>query len=266
MSHRPAAVIVAAIAAALAVLPAAAAPAQPRETLRATVGPGFSIFLRHADGTAVTQLDAGEYAIVVEDKAIEHNFHLLGAGVDQFTSVENVENATWTVVFADVQIYRFQCDPHSTTMRGSFTVGNVPDPPPPPVVRRLSASVSASAISVKTSSGAEGARRRRRHLPHRGSGHGEDAELPPHRARRQQEDDGCRSRPGRRGTCACGQGSTRYRSDKKRRLRGSVHRQVAPLRGLDQARLRPAGRADVGLTVELGVQLRSEEDRPRACS
>ncbi len=103
----------------------------------------------------MTQLDAGEYAIVVEDKAIEHNFHLLGAGVDQFTSVENVENATWTVVFADVQIYRFQCDPHSTTMKGSFKVGNVPDPPPPPVVRRLSASVSASAISVKTSSGAK---------------------------------------------------------------------------------------------------------------
>ena len=155
MSHRPAAVIVAAIAAALAVLPAAAAPAQPRETLRATVGPGFTIFLRHADGTAVTQLDAGEYAIVVEDKAIEHNFHLPGAGVDQFTSVENVETATWTVVFADVQIYRFQCDPHSTTMKGSFKVGNVPDPPPPPVVRRLSASVSANAISVKTSSGAK---------------------------------------------------------------------------------------------------------------
>jgi hypothetical protein len=147
-------VIVAAIAAALAVLPAAAAPAQPRETLRAEVGPGFTIFLRRADGTAVTQLDPGEYAIVVEDKANEHNFHLIGAGVDQMTSVENVETANWTVVFADGQVYRFQCDPHATTMRGSFTVGNVPQPPPPPAVRRLSASVSARAISVRTSSGA----------------------------------------------------------------------------------------------------------------
>ena len=153
MSHRPAAVIVAVIAAVLAVLPAAAAPAQPRETLRAEVGPGFTIFLRRADGTAVTHLDPGEYAIVVEDKAIEHNFHISGAGVDLFTSVENVETANWTVVFADGQIYRFQCDPHATTMRGSFGVGNVP-PPPPPAVRRLTASVSANTISVKTSSGA----------------------------------------------------------------------------------------------------------------
>jgi hypothetical protein len=153
LSHRPAAVIVAVIAAVLAVLPAAAAPAQPRETLRAEVGPGFTIFLRRADGTAVTHLDPGEYAIVVEDKAIEHNFHISGAGVDLFTSVENVETANWTVVFADGQIYRFQCDPHATTMRGSFGVGNVP-PPPPPAVRRLTASVSANTISVKTSSGA----------------------------------------------------------------------------------------------------------------
>lgn len=141
------------IAAALAVLPAAAAPVQPRETLRAEVGPGFTIFLRRADGTAVTHLDPGEYAIVVEDKSIEHNFHLLGAGVSQFTSVENVETVNWTVVFVDGQTYSFQCDPHSTTMRGSFTVGNVPPPPPPPVVRRLSASVGAAAISVRTSSG-----------------------------------------------------------------------------------------------------------------
>ena len=155
MSHRPAAVIVAALAAVLAVLPAAAAPAQPRETLRATVGPGFTIFLRHADGTAVTHLDPGEYAIVAEDKSIEHNFHLSGAGVDLFTSVENVETANWTVVFPDGQVYRYQCDPHSTTMNGSFGVGNVPQPPPPPVVRRLTASVSANAISVKTPSGAK---------------------------------------------------------------------------------------------------------------
>jgi hypothetical protein len=102
----------------------------------------------------VTQIDAGEYLIVTEDKAIEHNFHLMGAGVDLFTSVENVETTSWTVVFADAQLYRFQCDPHATTMRGSFKVGNVPDPPPPPAVRRLTASVSAKAISVKTSSGA----------------------------------------------------------------------------------------------------------------
>ena len=143
------------IAAALAVLPAAAAPVQPRETLRAEVGPGFTIFLRHADGTAVTHLDPGEYAVAVEDKAIDHNFHLFGSGVEQSTPVETPATVTWTVNFADGQTYRFQCDPHATTMRGSFTVGTVPQPPPPPIVRRLSATVSAVAISMRTSSGAK---------------------------------------------------------------------------------------------------------------
>ncbi|MBA2568301.1 MAG: hypothetical protein H0V11_03040 [Actinobacteria bacterium] len=143
------------IAAALAVLPAAAAPVQPRETLRAEVGPGFTIFLRHPDGTAVTHLEPGEYEVAVEDKAIDHNFHLLGSGVEQSTPVETPATVTWTVNFADGQTYRFQCDPHATTMRGSFTVGTVPQPPPPPIVRRLSATVSAVAISMRTFSGAK---------------------------------------------------------------------------------------------------------------
>jgi hypothetical protein len=156
MRLRPAAVIVAALAGALIVLPAAAAPTQqPRETLTGTVGPGFTIFLRHADGRNVTQLDAGEYRIIVEDQSIEHNFHLSGAGVNMATSVENIETVTWDVTFADAQVYRFVCDPHATTMRGSFNVGNVPPPPPPPApVRRLNASVTARAISVRTTSGA----------------------------------------------------------------------------------------------------------------
>ena len=155
MRLRPAAVIVAALVAVLVVLPAAAAPTQqPRETLTGTVGPGFTIFLRHADGRNVSQLDAGEYRIVVDDRSIEHNFHLSGAGVNQATEVEAVGTVTWDVTFQDAQVYRFVCDPHATTMRGSFNVGDVPPPPPPAPVRRLNASVSATAISVRTSSGA----------------------------------------------------------------------------------------------------------------
>lgn len=155
MRLRETAVIVAVAAAFVAVVPAAAAPAQqPRETLRGIVGPGFEISLRHADGRNVTQLDAGEYRIVVEDRSVEHNFHLSGAGVDRSTSVENVETVTWDVTFADAQRYTFLCDPHASTMRGTFNVGNVPPPPPPPAaVRRLSASITARAISVRTASG-----------------------------------------------------------------------------------------------------------------
>jgi hypothetical protein len=158
MRPRHAAVIVVVLAAFAAVLPTAAAPTQvPRETLNATVGPGFTIFLRHADGRNVTQLAAGEYRIVVDDRSVEHNFHLSGAGVNLATSVENIESVTWDVTFADAQVYRFVCDPHSPTMRGSFNVGNVPPPPPPPPappVRRLTASVTVRAIAVRTATGA----------------------------------------------------------------------------------------------------------------
>jgi Copper binding proteins, plastocyanin/azurin family len=155
MRPRHAVVIVVVLAAFVAALPITAAPTQvPRETLNATVGPGFTIFLRHADGRNVTQLDAGEYRIVVDDRSIEHNFHLSGAGVNMATSVENIETVTWDVTFQDAQVYRFVCDPHATTMRGSFNVGNVPPPPPPPPVRRLTATVSARAISVRTATGA----------------------------------------------------------------------------------------------------------------
>jgi plastocyanin len=153
MRLRPTAVIVAALAAALAVVPASAEPTQVRETLRGTVDDSARIFLRHADGRSVTHLDPGQYAIIVEDSSVEHNFHLFGPGVNQTTSVENRETVTWTVTFADAQTYRFQCDPHLDTMRGSFTVGNVPPPPAAAPVRRLSASVSARAISVRTASG-----------------------------------------------------------------------------------------------------------------
>jgi hypothetical protein len=149
---RPATVVIAALGAALAVLPAAAQPAQPRETLRGEVGPGFSIFLRHQDGRAVTQLDAGEYTIIVDDMSVEHNFHLFGQGVEQSTAVETTGFATWMVTFADAQVYRFQCDPHLTTMRGSFNVGNVPPPPPPPA-RLLGQVGPRKTISLKNANG-----------------------------------------------------------------------------------------------------------------
>jgi hypothetical protein len=89
------------------------------------------ITLRDAAGNAVTHLDPGTYDIAVSDRSLEHNFHLTGAGVDQATVIDALQEVTWTVTFTD-GTYRFQCDAHPTTMRGSFTVGNVPPPPPPP--------------------------------------------------------------------------------------------------------------------------------------
>lgn len=90
--------------------------------LRAVVGPGFSISLRNADGTGVTQLAPGTYRIIVEDRSEEHNFHLSGPGVNEATGLEFVGTVEWTVRLTD-GAYRFVCDPHASAMRGQFSVG-----------------------------------------------------------------------------------------------------------------------------------------------
>jgi hypothetical protein len=52
------------------------------------------------------------------------------------TEVDFRGTATWTVTFTD-GIYRYVCDPHASSMNGSFSVGSAqPPPPPPPQVRK----------------------------------------------------------------------------------------------------------------------------------
>jgi plastocyanin len=97
--------------------------------LHARVGPGFTISLTNDGGTRVTKLDPGTYEIEVEDESEEHNFHLSGPGVNRATEIGETGKVTWTVTFTD-GTYRYVCDPHSGTMNGSFTVGNVTTPPP----------------------------------------------------------------------------------------------------------------------------------------
>ena len=98
------------------------APAAVRATvLRGTVGPGFTITLKTAQGRLVTKLKPGTYTIRVRDLSPIHNFHLLGPGVNKLTSVQNTGSVTWTVRFSH-GVYRYRCDPHRTIMHGSFTV------------------------------------------------------------------------------------------------------------------------------------------------
>ena len=142
-----------ALAVACAVLaPADALAENPK--LSGTVGPGFTIKLSDAAGNPVTHVDAGTYDIVIDDRSEDHNFHLSGPGVDRFTEVDFVGTVTWTVTFTDA-LYRFNCDPHPLTMRGSFTVGTFTTPPPPPAPTKLTATVSATgAITLRDASGA----------------------------------------------------------------------------------------------------------------
>jgi copper binding plastocyanin/azurin family protein len=155
-SYVPRRLLVTALAAAATLLPAGAGLSSAQQvTLNAEVGPGFTISLRNPDGSPVTHLDPGTYHVAVNDQGIEHNFHLFGEGVDMRTVVETTETTTWTVTFLDGKTYRYQCDPHNTSMFGRFTVGNVPPPPPPAAApARLSGKVGpGKAISLKTAAG-----------------------------------------------------------------------------------------------------------------
>jgi len=110
--------LAAAAVAAAALLAAPAAPAAT--TLTATVGPGFTITLKQG-GKKVSKLKAGSYTIKVADKSNIHNFRLKGPGVDQATSVAKVGSTTWKVKLKKGK-YTFVCDPHPTSMKGSFSV------------------------------------------------------------------------------------------------------------------------------------------------
>ncbi len=91
------------------------------DTLVATVGPGFTISLTTPDGADVTTLEPGSYEIQVSDQSDIHNFHLTGPSVDESTTVEEVTEVTWTIDFEPGE-YSFVCDPHASSMNGSFTV------------------------------------------------------------------------------------------------------------------------------------------------
>lgn len=121
------------IATAFAFLPAAS-HGQAGTTLNGTVGPGFAITLRNADGSAFEHLDVGTYTIVVRDLGDIHNFHLFGPGVNQTTAIEELGTVTWTVTFGN-GIYMFQCDPHVDSMSGRFAVGSATLPRPPATPR-----------------------------------------------------------------------------------------------------------------------------------
>lgn len=118
-------ITLAAMLAALAVPSAAAQADNPK--LFAVVGTNdaFVISLRDAGGNLVTHLDAGTYDIAVSDRSGAHNFHLLGPNVDMATPIDQKQETTWTVTFTDGR-YLYVCDAHSSVMRGYFLVGNVP--------------------------------------------------------------------------------------------------------------------------------------------
>lgn len=105
-------------ASALALTAAPSQAALPK--LVGAVGPGFTITLK-SGGKTVKTLKAGKYALTISDKSAIHNFHLRGAGVNIDSGVARQGTKTYTITLKRGK-YTFVCNPHSASMKGSFTV------------------------------------------------------------------------------------------------------------------------------------------------
>jgi plastocyanin len=98
-------------------------PSLAGAALYGRVGPGPSISLKRASGTTVTHLSPGSRTFVIRDRASNHNFHLTGRGVNKRTGVAFVGRRKWRNIQLSSGTYRYICDVHPSTMRGSFSVG-----------------------------------------------------------------------------------------------------------------------------------------------
>jgi plastocyanin len=90
--------------------------------LEGETGPGFEIEVKQ-NGEDAESVKAGTYTLKVEDKSDQHNFHLIGPGVDKVvTDVGFVGDKTVTVTLKK-GTYTYQCDPHASSgMKGTFEV------------------------------------------------------------------------------------------------------------------------------------------------
>jgi plastocyanin len=111
-------VILAALAATAALVVATVSQAAPAaKKLKGTVGPGFTISMTK-QSTA-----AGTYTITINDQGTIHNFHLTGPGVNKATSVSGTGTTVWrNIVLKKGKTYRFVCDPHASSMKGTLKV------------------------------------------------------------------------------------------------------------------------------------------------
>src|SRR4051812_27521558 len=112
--------LVTALVAAVAALMFAVTASAKSAGLTGEVGPGFAIEVK-LNGKDLKTIKAGTYKLKVQDKASIHNFHLTGPGVNKSTSIGGMTETTWTVKLKK-GTYKFVCDPHSSQMKGSFTV------------------------------------------------------------------------------------------------------------------------------------------------
>ena len=145
------------LGAAAVLAPGSARPGTTATQLNGSVGPGFVITLKDANGNLVSHLDPGDYTITVQNLSdpstgVVHNFHLQGPGGVNTATPGEPGTTTFNVTLVD-GTYTYLCDFHPLQMRHTFTAGNAPPPPPPP--KKLKGKVGPrSTITLKTAAGA----------------------------------------------------------------------------------------------------------------
>jgi plastocyanin len=119
-------VVLAAVLVAAAALVTVGVAATMHETalpkLKGTIGPGYTISLKNAQGKRVTTLKHGKYTFAVQDKSNIHNFTLNGPGVKNkmITGTSFVGPKTVTVTLKAGK-YRYYCTVHPF-VTGTFKV------------------------------------------------------------------------------------------------------------------------------------------------
>jgi hypothetical protein len=111
--------VVAAALAALTLTASAGAGTAVLPKLVGTVGPGFTITMKRFNKPLRT-LKAGRYSITVADRSNIHNFRVKGPGVNREITTVGFVGTKTVIVTLKRGLYTFVCDPHFTSMKGSF--------------------------------------------------------------------------------------------------------------------------------------------------
>jgi plastocyanin len=98
-----------------------AGPAGAATTVSGTVGPGFTISVKKS-GKKVKRLKAGTYRFRISDKSAIHNFRLKGPGYNKAITSVGFKGTKTVTVKLKKGTWRFVCDPHASSMKGSFKV------------------------------------------------------------------------------------------------------------------------------------------------
>lgn len=106
----------------LALAAAASASPTPSPKLYGTVGPGYTITLRH-DGKLLRTLPPGKYTLVISDRSHNHDFTIDGTGLPPTVITGDGFIGTKTVTLPLKRgTYEYYCALHEPVMHHTFRV------------------------------------------------------------------------------------------------------------------------------------------------